>query len=186
MNNLQSFTTRKELRDFLTNNHLTEKECWLTISIKEQANTLLYLDVVEEALCFGWIDGVKKKISPTQLIQRISPRTKKSSWTELNKERIRCLHRKGLMTPHGLKVAPDLSTSSFIIDNDILERLKEDEETYRNFLKFPPLYQRVRIDTIQSYKKDKETFEKRLNKFIEKTKLNLLYGQWNDNGRLLE
>lgn len=51
-------------------------------------DVLLYLDVVEEALCFGWIDGVKKKISETELAQRLS---------ELNKERVRRLEKLGLM-----------------------------------------------------------------------------------------
>lgn len=54
------FTTRKDLRNWLVANSKTETECWLVMSISIQTNTLLYLDIVEEALCFGWIDGVKK------------------------------------------------------------------------------------------------------------------------------
>lgn len=57
------FTTRKDLRNWLVANSKTETECWLVMSISIQTNTLLYLDIVEEALCFGWIDGVKKKVT---------------------------------------------------------------------------------------------------------------------------
>lgn len=54
----------------------------------EQPHAIQYLDAVEEALCFGWVDGVKKKISPNELAQRLSTRQKKSNWTELNKETV--------------------------------------------------------------------------------------------------
>ena len=134
---------------------------------------------------FGWIDGIKKKISETESAQRISPRRKKSNWTELNKERVRRLEKLGLMTEAGLKVLPDMCPESFIIDQVIETRLKEDDQVYQNFLSFPELYRRIRIDNIQSYKNDQELFNRRLTKFIENTRANKLYGQWNDNGRLL-
>lgn len=85
ISNLLTVTTRKELREWLQDNHKLEKFCWVIVSIKLKEDILLYLDAVEEAICFGWIDGVKKKISETQLAQRLSPRTKKSTWTELTK-----------------------------------------------------------------------------------------------------
>lgn len=152
--------------------------------MKSTPGTMLYLDAVEEALCFGWIDGQKKKISETQLAQRLSPRSKKSSWTELNKERARRLEALGLMTDEGRKVLPDLSYESFRIDPIIEQRLKEDTDVYQNFAAFPDLYKRIRIDTIQSYKTQPELFNKRLDKFITNTKQNKMYGNWNDNGRL--
>ncbi len=152
--------------------------------MKSTPGTLLYLDAVEEALCFGWIDGQKKKISETQLAQRLSPRSKKSSWTELNKERARRLESLGLMTDEGRKALPDLSYESFKIDPIIEQRLKEDTDMYQNFSAFPDLYKRIRIDTIQSYKSQPELFNKRLDKFITNTKQNKMYGNWNDNGRL--
>lgn len=143
------------------------------------------MDLVEEALCFGWIDGVKKKNSENQLLQRISPRNKKSSWTELNKERVRRLEKLGLMTDEGRKVLPDMSSNSFVIDKFIEKRLKEDSVVYENFMNFPELYRRIRIDTIQQVKKQQGLFLKRLEKFIQNTKQNKMYGSWNDYGRLL-
>lgn len=182
--NLIPVKTREDLRIWLQEKGQIEKYCWVLVSMKPTPDMLLYLDAVEEALCFGWIDGVKKKISETQLAQRLSPRSKKSSWTELNKERVRRLEKLGLMSEEGRKVLPDMDQDSFRIDKEIEQRLKEDEQVYENFLAFPDLYKRVRIDTIQSVKNQLELFKSRLDKFITNTRENKMYGQWNDNGAL--
>ncbi|ANY70522.1 thymidylate synthase [Paenibacillus sp. BIHB 4019] len=183
--NLLALTSREALRIWLQENGQTEACCWVVVSMTPNPDTLLYLDAVEECLCFGWIDGVKKKFSASQLAQRLSPRSKKSSWTELNKERVRRLEKLGLMSDEGRKVLPDMEPHSFKIDRLIDQRLKEDPQGYENFCAFPALYQRVRIDTIQSYKNQPSLFESRLDKFIANTKENKMYGQWHDNGRLL-
>ena len=177
--------TREELRHWLQANCTIEKCCWVAVSVLPKPGVLLYLDAVEEALCFGWIDGIKKKNAHNQSVQRFSPRAKKSSWTELNKERVRRLEKLGFMTDDGRKVLPDMN-STFIIDEVIERRLKEDEGTYENFMKFPELYRRIRIDTIHQVKNQPELFIKRLEKFIENTKQGKIYGVWNDNGRLSE
>lgn len=184
LNELLPAKSKSELRSWFQENCLIENSCWVVVSMKSTPGTLLYLDAVEEALCFGWIDGQKKKISETQLAQRLSPRSKKSSWTELNKERARRLESLGLMTDDGRKALPDLSYESFKIDPIIEQRLKEDTDVYQNFVAFPDLYKRIRIDTIQSYKTQPELFNKRLDKFITNTKQNKMYGNWNDNERL--
>lgn len=176
--------SREQLRQWLEQNSTTEKACWVIVSVKEQENTVMYLDAVEEALCFGWIDGTKKKIDEDRLAQRLSPRRKTSSWTELNKERVRRLERLGLMTEHGRKVLPDMEINNFKIDDDILRIINSDKVLCENFNNLNDIYKRIRIDTIQSYKHDIELFEKRLEKFIENTKQNKMYGQWHDNGKL--
>lgn len=176
--------SREELRNWLQENSNTQKFCWVIASVTPTPGTLLYLDAVEECLCFGWIDGVKKKYSDTQTAQRLSPRSRNSSWTELNKERVRRLERLGLMREEGRKVLPDMNINSFIIDPIIMQRLKADAQVYENFNKFPDLYQRIRIDTIQSYKNQPELFNNRLDKFVENTRQNKMFGQWNDNGLL--
>lgn len=183
---LLTFKKREELREWLLANSATEKYCWVIVTIKPKLDTLLYLDVVEEALCFGWIDGVKKKLSETQTAQRLSPRAKKSPWTELNKERVRRLEKLGLMTDEGRKILPSDIYQPFKIDSVIEEKLKEDQQIYENFMAFPDLYRRIRIDTIQTNKKDAVLFESRLAKLIEQTKANKQYGAWHDNGRLIE
>ncbi|MDA1567922.1 YdeI/OmpD-associated family protein [Bacillus cereus] len=183
--NLLRVKTRWKLRDWLEGNSKTERFCWVIVSITEQSEVIQYLDAVEEALCFGWIDGIKKKISDTELAQRLSPRKKNSNWTELNKERVRRLYQLGLMKEEGMRVLPDMRPESFTIDADVETRLKEDDQLYQNFINFPDLYRRIRIDTIQSYRNEPNIFNKRLDKFIENTRENKMYGQWNDNGRLI-
>jgi len=178
--------SRKDLRIWLQENSKTEKSCWVLVSMRPIPDKVLYLDAVEEALCFGWIDGVKKKISETELAQRLSPRSKKSSWTELNKERVRRLEKLGVMTEEGRRVLPDLDPRSFRIDEVIEQQITEYQRVYDHFRTFPNLYRRVRIDTIQSAKNQPELFRSRLDKFITNTRANKMYGQWNDYGRLLD
>ncbi|OZB92468.1 YdeI family protein [Paenibacillus sp. XY044] len=184
--NLIPVTSRADLRVWLQENGKTEKSRWVLVRMTPTPDVLLYLDAVEEALCFGWIDGVKKKISETGLAQRLSPRSKKSSWTELNKERVRRLEKLGFMRDEGRKVLPDMNSDSFSIDKVIEQRIRADNRVYDNFLAFPDLYKRIRIDTIQSYKNQPEIFKNRLEKFLTNTRENKMYGQWNDNGRLLD
>ncbi|MDE5691179.1 MAG: YdeI/OmpD-associated family protein [Alistipes sp.] len=148
------------------------------------SDALHYLDVVEEALCFGWIDSTCKNDGGVPL-QRLSPRKKGSRWTELNKERCRRLEKLGLMTDEGRKVLPDMSEREFEIADDILRRLRADETVWRNFEALPPLYRRVRIDNIERVRKNAELFAQRLQKFIDNTRRNVMYGNWNDKGNLL-
>ena len=103
--NLLEFGDRKQLRQWLECNHGIEKQCWVVVYHKRKPDwvALTYLDVVEEALCFGWIDSTLKKLPDGRLAQRLSPRRKGSHWTELNKERCRQLEAAGLMTAPGIE-----------------------------------------------------------------------------------
>lgn len=147
-----NITNRQDLRNWLEVHSTMESFCWVIVSRIEGTAAVQYLDIVEEALCFCWIDGIKKKISDTESAQRLSPRKKRSNWTELNKERARSLIKLDLMNEPGLSVLPDMHPESFIIHQEIETRLKEDDQVYQNFLSFPELYRRIRIDTIQVYK----------------------------------
>ncbi|WP_329470883.1 YdeI/OmpD-associated family protein [Exiguobacterium sp. 9-2] len=179
------FTNREDFRQWLSEHAEHKSFCWVILSRKQTGEGLLYLDAVEEALCFGWIDGIVKKTEDGELAQRFTPRRKNSNWTELNKERVRRLERLGLMQPSGRQVLPDMRPDAFVIDDVIKTRLQEDPVVHEQFKHFPELYRRIRIDTIQSVRKDPALYEKRLQTLIEKTKLNQMYGQWNDGGRLL-
>ena len=119
------------------------------------------------------------------LMQRFSPRRKSCNWSELNKERCRRMEKLGLMTESGRSILPDISSSNFVISSDILSALQGNEGIWENFQKFPSLYKRVRIDTIQSTRKCPKIFQSRLQKFLDKTKSGIMYGEWNDYGRLL-
>lgn len=103
--NLLTFTDRSQLREWFERNHLSERCCWVACNRSKTAkpNTLPYLEIVEEALCFGWIDSTLKKLPDGRLAQRLSPRRKGSHWTELNRQRCLELERRGLMTEYGRK-----------------------------------------------------------------------------------
>ena len=149
-------TSREQWRDWLVENHSTKREIW--ISTTKSPDGLQYLDAVEEALCFGWIDSTIKA-GEGVMWRRFSPRRKRSPWTELNKERCRRLERLGLMTDAGRAVLPDMD---FQIDDDVLAALQSDESVWQNFQTLPELYKRVRIDNIQNVRKrNLETFQRR-------------------------
>ena len=187
IHNLLEVKSRLELRAWLTQYHGTESECWVVVKRgkPKDNDTFWYIDAVEEALCFGWIDSTIKKISDNITIQKLCPRKVRSNWSELNKERCRRMERLGLMTDAGRAVFPDMSDKGFTIDKDILQELQSDPVVWHNFCLFPELYKRVRIDTIQIKKRQSELFKRRLDKFIENTRKGILYGEWNDYGRLL-
>ncbi len=106
--NLLEFTSRDDLRKWLEANHSTERSCWVVTSRSKVPAypCITYLEVVEEALCFGWIDSTLKKLPDGRLAQRISPRRKGSHWTELNMKRCMELEERGLMTEAGKKAIP--------------------------------------------------------------------------------
>lgn len=186
INNLLNAKSRSELREWLMQNHDKETECWVVVKRGRptDSNTFWYVDAVEEALCFGWIDSTTKKISDDVTAQKLCPRKPRSKWSELNKERCRRLERLGLMTDAGRAVLPDMTDAGFTIDPDIIRELHADSTVWENFSQLPELYKRVRIDTIQIKKQQPALFRKRLDKFIENTCKGILYGEWNDNGRL--
>ena len=187
LKNLIDVKSRQELREWLKENYKSEPECWVVVKRgrPKDDGTFWYIDAVEEAMCFGWIDSTTKKISEEVTAQKLAPRKPKSLWSELNKERCRRMERLGLMTDAGRAVLPDMTETGFVIDDEILKALRSDPVVWENFNKFPALYQRVRIDTIQIKKKQPELFASRLEKFITNTKEGIMYGEWNDNGRLL-
>ena len=103
--NLLEFSRRAQLRKWFEQHAASDKECWIAMyRVKRPAecgDCLPYIDVVEEALCFGWIDSTLKRLPDGRLAQRLSPRRKRSHWTELNKQRCADLEARGLMTEAG-------------------------------------------------------------------------------------
>lgn len=177
---------RHDFRAWLQHHSTTEKECWIAAKRGKTPplDALWYLDAVEEALCFGWIDSTVKMVNG-MAIQRFSPRRKGSQWTELNKERCRRLIKLGMMTEQGLQVCPDLN-AEFTIHPDILTALKANPTAWNFFQSFPTLYQRVRIDNIQRKQASEDLFDARLQKLISASERGKMIGEWNDGGRLLD
>ena len=102
--NLLHLVNRSELRQWLKENYNKEKCCWV-VSYRSKCPpewpAIPYIEEVEEALCFGWIDSTLKRLPDGRLAQRLSPRRAKSHWTQLNMDRCVDLEDRGLMTEAG-------------------------------------------------------------------------------------
>ena len=187
MENVLNFKSSNEFRDWLIKNHNKEKVCYLSLKRgKPQKDEFFYyLDAVDVALCFGWIDSTLTKIDGI-VMNKFTPRRKNGLWTELNKERVRRLEKLGLMTDAGRSVLPNMEIKPVVIPKDIEEALLK-ENALDNFNNFPELYKRIRIYNLNFYKsKLPHEYPKTLNNFVKNTKQNKMYGMWNDYGRLLD
>ena len=187
--------SREEFREWLAANHARETECWLAVKrgvpkdesdVEAAERTFWYLDALEEALCFGWIDSTLRRFDGVGALQRFGPRTARSHWTELNKERARRLERLGVMTEAGRRVLPNMDPEAFRVAPEVRQALEE-AGAWDRFCGFPPLYQRIRASNVAFYRtRDAAAYERALSKLVERTAKGEMYGQWNDGGRLLE
>lgn len=100
-------TNREGFRQWLAKHHRSKKEIWL-IQYKKATRkpSIDYVEAVEEAICFGWIDGLEKRMDAERYALRFSPRRPKSNWTETNKERARKMVAQGKMMEAGLATLP--------------------------------------------------------------------------------
>ena len=107
MNNTEEnfkFKNRSQWRNWLEENHVKETEAWVIITKKKYHDHGLGLnEAIEEALCFGWIDGIMKSIDEKQYALRFSPRSTKSVWSISNIRRAEKLISEGKMTDAGIK-----------------------------------------------------------------------------------
>ena len=91
------------LRAWFVDHHSSETELWVQIFKKASGTpSVTWDDVVVEALVWGWIDGIKKRLDETSYVQRITPRRSKSSWSKRNCDHVDRLVKEGLMMPSGL------------------------------------------------------------------------------------
>ena len=146
--------TRKEWRSWLQKNSTKKNEIWLRRFKKATGKPCItYGELVEECLCFGWIDGVIKKLDEESNVQRITPRRKKKTFlSELNRQRVWKMQQLGLMTPAGIEPIKDQIGSPddpFEIPDWIEKELKADPGIWETFLNFPYLYRRLKIGWIK-------------------------------------
>jgi len=100
---ITTFAMPKDLGQWLKVNHTTQNELWVKI-FKKKAGipSVTWDDVVVEALCWGWIDGIKKSIDDQAYLQRVTPRKARSNWSKRNREHAERLISEGRMTESGL------------------------------------------------------------------------------------
>ncbi len=169
------FANRNEWRQWLEENFDKEKEIWLVYPKKTSGKPRIqYNDVVEEALCFGWIDSTVNTFDENNFIQRFTPRRPKSNYSQPNKERLRWLTKEKMIHPSLVKTVREIINEDFISPADIIEVLKKVDAVWENYNRFSESYKRIRIAYIDSARERPEEFEKRLSNFIKKTRENKL------------
>ncbi len=163
---------REEWRRWLAKNGARVQEIWLVFYKKGTGKpTVSYDDAVEEALCFGWVDGLKKKLDEECYAYRFTPRKPKSAWAKSNLERVARLIAEGKMTEAGLKAYNSgcqrvVGATPAELPKSLEEKFRKQRAAWSNYEKFPPGYRRMTAGWVASAKKE-ETQTKRLEKLIE-------------------
>lgn len=98
------FKTSEDFRNWLEQNHAQSQGIWLRICKKDaQEQSLTYAEALDQALCFGWIDGQKKPFDKLSWLQKFTQRRPKSNWSKRNTQHVERLIRSGAMTPAGME-----------------------------------------------------------------------------------
>jgi uncharacterized protein YdeI (YjbR/CyaY-like superfamily) len=180
------FNNENEWHEWLSYNHNKEKEIWLVIQKKKSTiKGIKYNQAVEEAVCFGWIDGRMKRLDDEQFIQRFSPRRKKSNWSLSNKKRAQRMIDEGRMTKAGYAAIEEAKKKgkwdqSYPLKEtrtpeDLIDELKKTPQAYKNFNDFPRYAKYMYIRWIDDAKRN-ETRKRRIMKVVERSKKNLKPG----------
>jgi uncharacterized protein YdeI (YjbR/CyaY-like superfamily) len=183
MDNVPHFyaADRKSWRTWLEKNHETENAVWLVFD-KGPGRTMTWQDIVEEALCFGWIDSRPGKVSETQSKIYISKRKPKSVRSKINKQNVEKLISQGSMSPSGLRSievakqngswnALDLS-DNLIYPKELKSLFDTNSSAKTNFEKFPNGSKRNILQWIYDAKTE-ATRLKRVEQTIEAAKVNI-------------
>ena len=188
--NLLDIHSREELYAWYLENHDKVSDFWLRINRAREPfpGVVGYVDAVEVALCFGWIDSTQKRIDDGKPIQHFTPRRKRSNWCWNNIERCRRLIDLSEMTPAGLAVLPEHDPKNFVFEEWVINALKADPIVWKNFNSFPGAYQRIKVDRIQHYNNTKrpEYALHMLQTLIDDTRKGKMQPGWDDNGKLLK
>ena len=166
---------RAEWRKWLSEHFETEKEIWFVFPTKAAGeDSISYNDAVEEALCFGWIDGQAGTLDSTHGIRRFTPKREGSPYSRPNIERLIWLESQGMIHPKVRPLVLPIINEPYIFPEDIVDEIKKDPETWANFERFSDSYRRIRVAYIDAARKRPDEFRKRLANFIGKTKANKL------------
>ena len=168
---------RAQWRRWLEKNHAKAKDIWLVYYSKASGKPRVpYVEAVQEALCFGWIDSIVKKVDEHGFAQRFTPRRKGSVLSQLNREHVRMLIKSKLMTQAGMDAIAHRWKDKFVFPEDIKKALQRDPLVWKNFQKFPAHYRRIRVAAIEWNRPQPAEFKKRLEHFLKLTKANKRFG----------
>lgn len=176
------FKDRKSFTNWLQQNYQTSKGIWMIYYKKyTKKKCINYREALEEALCYGWIDSIIKRIDEERYVRKFSPRKDSKNWSELNKKIALDLIHNGRMTPAGLsKIDPSIQleekiskrntvpsrSKRIIVPDYFLNELSKNDVSYRNFNKLAPSHKKNYILWISQAKRE-ETRTKRIHETIQ-------------------
>jgi uncharacterized protein YdeI (YjbR/CyaY-like superfamily) len=169
-------TSREEWRAWLTKHYQSETEVWLIYYKKHTGRPRISYDhAVEEALCFGWIDSIVKRMDAEKFAQKFTPRRDSTKWSALNQRRLRKLIREGRMTEAGLakidlatlgeEAQAKQSTGDLALPRFVKQALMANANAWENFRSLTPSRRRAYIRLIMDAKKV-ETRQRRLREAV--------------------
>lgn len=170
--------SRGAWRTWLRRNHARKDEIWLVIHAKASGrSSLAYNDAVDEALCFGWIDSIVKKVGTHSRAQRFTPRRKGSPVSEMNKARARRLVREGRMTAAGrAALGTALRRERLVVAPDVRRALRAEPGAWAQFERLPAVYKQIRLGFIEGARGRPAIFATRLRYFVHMTASGKRYG----------
>jgi uncharacterized protein YdeI (YjbR/CyaY-like superfamily) len=145
---IKSFRTEAAFETWMRRNHARETEVWLRIYKKDSGvPTVTSAQALDVALCWGWIDGIRKAFDDRSFLQRYTPRRAKSVWSQINRENVARLIAAGRMTPHGQRqidsakadgrwdaaYAPIRSTTHATIPDDLRAAIEANPRARKTF-----------------------------------------------------
>jgi len=172
------FATPSALRAWLRKHHEDARELWVGFYKRGSGkSTITWPESVDQALCFGWIDGIRKSIDDLRYMIRFSPRKPRSVWSAVNTKRVGELTTLGLVQPAGLKAfreqAPARSgiysyeqRHSAQLSDGQERRFRRNRKAWEYFQAQPPSYRKTAIWWVVTAKRD-ETQARRLTTLIE-------------------
>lgn len=172
------FEAPERLRAWLEQHHASERELWVGYAKKGTGiPSITWPESVDEALCYGWIDGIRKSIDERSYCIRFTPRKPRSNWSAVNLARVEVLAREGRMRPSGMRVYQERVEGSeanysheqrhnIALSADDLLRFQEHAAAWAFFQAQPPGYRRIAIHWVVSAKQP-ATQQRRLATLIE-------------------
>jgi uncharacterized protein YdeI (YjbR/CyaY-like superfamily) len=164
--------TRAEWRRWLARHHASSKEIWLAFHKRHTGEPCIeYEAAVEEALCFGWIDSLVRRLDDARYARKFTPRKPGSAWSAINRRRYASLEQRGLLREPGranrpgTKIASAPARRAWPLPEYIEQAFKAAPRAWATFEQLAPSYRRSYIGWIDSAKRP-ETKERRLSEAI--------------------
>lgn len=170
--NPKFFKSSRELRAWLKKHHASATELWVGLYKKKSGKkSITWPELVDQLLCFGWIDGIRQSVDDISYANRVTPRRPNSNWSAINLRRVEELTEAGAMEPPGLRAyeaRKDARSGSYsferdqvTFDADFEKKFRRNRRAWRFFVSQPPFYRKTPTWWVVSAKRE-ETRLRRL------------------------